>query len=211
MAKSKAKTEISPKGIFVYPRLNAPDTKFDEAGVYTVKLQLTSDAAQPLMSLIDEAITAQVAQVKTENKGKTPKRAAPPYTVDEDTGDVSFNFKMKATITSKDGTTFTQKPALKTASLKDLPESKLIGGGSEGKVAFTIAPYYTAMVGAGVSLRLRAVQVFKLVEPSFSYGFEAEDGEEFDDDSSDIDEAQDFAKADDSDSTEEVAGDDGDF
>lgn len=177
MSNFKNKTEISPKGIFKYPRLNRPDTKFNDAGLYQVKLVVTPEEAQPLVDTIDKAIDAQVEKVKAsgEVKGRV-KRADPPYVVDEKSGDVVFNFKMKATGTRQDGTTFTQKPGLKTASLKDIPVEKIIGGGSEGKVSFSMAPFYTSLVGAGVSLRLKAVQVFKLVEPSYSYGFEAEEG-----------------------------------
>ena len=39
-----------------------------------------------------------------------------------------------------------------------------IWGGSEIRVNGTIAPYFTSMVGAGIALRLRAVQVIRLVE-----------------------------------------------
>src|SRR2546430_7864611 len=56
-----------------------------------------------------------------------------------------------------------------------------IGAGTEGKVAFTILPFYTALVGAGVSLRLEAVQIIKLAASSAErtaadYGFTEEEG-----------------------------------
>lgn len=175
MSKTRSKPEVSPRGIFVYPRLNAPDPEY---GRYSVKLRLSEEEAQPLRQMIDSAIDAQVEQVKNSGKPKV-KRADPPYAVDEDTGDILFNFKMTASGTRDDGTTWTQKPGLKTASLKDFPAEKIIGGGSEGKVAFSVYPFYTKMVGAGVSLRLRAVQIFKLVELNSNYGFEAEDGDDF--------------------------------
>jgi len=48
------------------------------------------------------------------------------------------------------------------------------------KVSAELIPYYTAMAGAGVSLRLRAVQITKLVEGGSGnakgYGFGEEDG-----------------------------------
>ena len=39
-----------------------------------------------------------------------------------------------------------------------------VWSGSEMKVSADMIPYYTAMAGAGVSLRLKAVQITKLVE-----------------------------------------------
>lgn len=189
MSKPKVKTEISPKGIFVYPSLNRPDTKFDADGVYSVKLKLPEAEAAELVTKIDDAISAQVKKTAAEfaaegKKGKV-KRADAPYTVDEEGGTVTINFKMKASGKRKDGTTFTQKPGLKSSKADpdtkqpmNIPEDTIIGGGSIGKVAFTVSPFYTATVGAGVTLRLKAVQVYKLVEPSYSYGFDAEEGAE---------------------------------
>lgn len=189
MSQPKVKTEVTPKGVFVYPCLNRPDTKFDDAGVYSVKLKLDADAATPLKTRFDELIEAQVKKVQdelaAEGKKKKVKCADTPYYEDEETGEVTFNFKMKASGKRKDKTTFTQKPGLKssvadpvTKQPKDIPEDVIIGGGSEGKVAFSFSPFYVPALGAGVSLRLKAVQVFKLVEPSYSYGFEAEECEE---------------------------------
>ena len=185
MGKPKSKTEVTPKGIFVYPCLNKPDTKFDEAGLYTVKLKLSVDEAQPLMDMIGKAMDAQVEKVKAsgEVKGKV-KRADPPYVEDEESGTVTFNFKMKASGKRKDGTTFTQKPTLKKHDLTDVDPDVRIWGGSEGKVAFEMVPFYTGGLGAGVSLRLKGVQVLKLVTGGGDCGFTAEEGEDFDSDNS---------------------------
>ena len=56
-----------------------------------------------------------------------------------------------------------------------------IWGGSEIKVNGSIAPYYTPLIGAGVALRLRAVQVIQYVQgnnTSSRFGFEEEKGYE---------------------------------
>ena len=57
-----------------------------------------------------------------------------------------------------------------------------VWSGSEMKVSAELVPYYTAMVGAGVSMRLRAVQITKLVEGgngnAKGYGFGEEEGYE---------------------------------
>ena len=56
-----------------------------------------------------------------------------------------------------------------------------VWGGSELKVSAELIPYFTSMVGAGVSMRLRAAQIIKLIEGgsnSSGYGFKEEEGYE---------------------------------
>ena len=78
----------------------------------------------------------------------------------------------------KTGETFENKPAIFDAN--GIPAKDVnVWGGSELKVSAELIPYYTSMVGAGVSMRLRAAQVIKLVEGgnnSTGYGFKKEEG-----------------------------------
>jgi ssDNA-binding protein len=184
----KRQYHISPAGIAQYPRLTKPDTKFKADGEYKVTLVLPGAEAQPLIELIDNAMGESLVKARKENpaKAKTIKAATDkPYkavTDDEgnETGEYKFNFKMAAKVTSKkNGSTWEQKPALFDAKLKPLVDPK-IGGGSTVKVKFEMYQFYTALVGAGVSLRLLAVQVLDLVEysKSGSEGFEAGEGYE---------------------------------
>ena len=98
---------------------------------------------------------------------------------------MTFRFKLKAKVTPKQGDPFEQRPAIFDAKGKPLQEAK-IGGGSKVKVAYELIPYYTAIAGAGVSLRLKAVQVIDLVEFSGgasadAFGFGEEEGYEAED------------------------------
>lgn len=178
----------TPKGVAVWPKVNEPDTKFDAAGVYQIKLRLEGEEAQALRTQLDEAIAANLKTVKDENKGKKIKIADTPYALELDaeeneTGAILFNFKMKASGKKKDGTTFTQKPLLFDALAKPLAADKRVGGGSVVKVGYEVNPFYVAAVGAGVSLRLKAVQVLELREfggDAASFGFTAEEAEEAD-------------------------------
>ena len=89
-------------------------------------------------------------------------------------------FKCKAKVTTKSGESFDNKPAIFDAKGNPLTNIN-IWGGTQMKVSAELIPYYTNMVGAGVSLRLRAVQILKLVEggtDSSGFGFEKEDGYE---------------------------------
>jgi hypothetical protein len=185
----KRQYHISPAGIAQYPRLTKPDTKYKADGEYKVTLVLPAAEAQPLVKLIDDAMVESLKKARMENptKAKSIKAAADkPYkavTDDEgnETGDIKFNFKMAAKVTSKkSGNTWEQKPAVFDAKLRPIPATVNVGGGSRVKVKFEMLLFYTPLVGAGVSLRLLAVQILDLVEYSRSgaEGFGAEDGYE---------------------------------
>lgn len=182
MAKKKLTT---PKGVAVYPHVNQPDTRFNKEGIYSIKLRLEGEEADQLVREIDaemkasyQAAVKTVADAAAKNKKKPAKvkQADPPYQRDEDTGAVSFTFKMNATGKTKTGEVFTRQPVIFDKYGKPVQGMKL-GGGSTVRVSYDLFPFYTAMVGAGVSLRLAAVQVLKLVEfgaDAGYYGFEAE-------------------------------------
>ena len=75
-------------------------------------------------------------------------------------GEVEATFKLKAVGKSSKTATLGHNLHLdasgKPAEIKE-------HGGSEGKVSYNIVPWYTAMLGASVSLRLEGVQILKLV------------------------------------------------
>jgi hypothetical protein len=185
MADKKAKlpTFTSPRGVARYPHLNAPDTKFNKAGVYRVDLLLKGADAETLIEKFNTAYGEAVAKAAAENKGKKIKKADVPYsavTDDEgnETGETKFSFKMTASGVRKDGTPWQRRPTIFDAKGQPVKDAK-IGGGSEIKVAYSLMPFYTAAVGAGISLRLEAVQVLKLVEwggrDAKGYGFSSEE------------------------------------
>ena len=59
-----------------------------------------------------------------------------------------------------------------------IPLSTLIWGGTKMRVAYELVPYYAPMIGAGITARLKAVQVIELVEGKDSNLFKEEDGYE---------------------------------
>ena len=190
MSKQKLLQMVTPPGIAVYPKLNEPDTKFKAAGEYQtrLRLQLADAKVQSFVETIDEAYDAAIAQAKKDNpaKAKSMKSADKPYKVvcDEEgneTGEIEFNFKMAASgVSKKTQKPWTRRPSLFDAKGQPLPADTKVGGGSTIKVSFEIMPFYAPAVGAGLSLRLQAVQVLDLVEygqrTASAYGFEEEDG-----------------------------------
>ena len=187
--KKKAERFVSPKGLASYPYLTKPDTKFNPDGEYKVSLIVAGDDASKAIDFLTEKHNASVAQAKKENAGKRVKEGELPF-IENDDGTVTFKFKMKAKVTPKKGDPFEQKPALFDAKGKPLTGEPKIGGGSAIKVSYEVVPYYTAIAGAGVSLRLKAVQIIELKEYSGggnaeSYGFGEEEGFEADDEDND--------------------------
>lgn len=171
----------TPRGVLAYPYLIKPDTKFNAKGVYTTKLRLSGAGGQALAKqvaeLMKEAHDAAVKEQAEKGKKGKVKQADAPFKFDEETGEYEFSFKMVASGVKKDGTEYTQRPALFDAAAKPITQDIKIGGGTEAKVSFEAFPFFTKLVGAGVSLRLKAVQILKLVEwggDGSYYGFDNE-------------------------------------
>ncbi len=179
---------VTPRGIAVYPHLHAPDTKFDEAGIYSAKLHfdLDDDGVSELIGKIDEEWQAGyddalAAEEDPKKRKKIKKQADKPYSIDEEENEVEINFKMRASgVSKKDGRKWTRSPKLIDAAGAMLPKGTKVGGGSILKVGFNFSRFYTALVGGGVSLRLEVVQVLELkVYSAFDFAnsdFEVEEG-----------------------------------
>lgn len=196
---------ITPRGVFKYPALSAPDYGTDEYpkpnGEYKVTLVIHEDDAEPLLKKLRplhegamEKGREEFAKLKVEARKKLKEVTEQPlYTTvydpetEEPTGYIEFTFKMTASGESKkDSKPWSRKPALFDA--KGVPFKKVpaIWGGTEGKVSFTAAPYFIAGTGlAGLKLYLEAAQVIELVtagqRSASSYGFGEEEGYEQED------------------------------
>ncbi len=183
MARRTKKLLTTAVGVAVWPHLNSPDYEYDEGGVYQVKLRLSGEDAEKFEAFCaaqqKEAAAEAKAEGKFKGRGKVPL-ADLPFKEDED-GNKLFNFKMKATGTTRGGEKFTRSPKLFDASGQPCNDAR-VGGGSVIRVSFEPYRYYSKLVGgAGVSLRLEAVQIITLEEwtsgrDAEGYGFEATDG-----------------------------------
>ena len=170
-------TNISEIGEAIYPHLNKPDVRFSEAGEYKVTLKVAKSDATAMLKLYNSAIEDALKLAEQNHKGKGIKNAPKPFT--EEDKFVFFKFKMKATgVNQKTKEKFSQRPQLFDAKKNPIPLSTLIWGGSKIRVAYNLVPYYTPMLGAGVTARLKAVQVISLVEGKDSNLFSKEDGYE---------------------------------
>ena len=177
----------SPRGVAKYITVTKPDTKFKAEGEYRVTLLLPKDSpkAHQLVAQIDQAMEASLLEAQAANKGKKLKLANTPYKDDVDkegneTGNIAFAFKAKASGARKDGTIWNFKPTLYDAKGQRITKDLSIWGGTEVKIGYEIRPYFTQMVGAGITLTLQAVQILKLVSggarDASAFGFQAEEG-----------------------------------
>lgn len=157
-------TITTETGVALYPWLTKPDTKFNEDGEYKVNLVLSKEDAKPLLKTINEVFEENLKAEMKKQKKKDIKTANPPYSEQLDdngapTGNLIFKFKSKAAY----------KPAIFDAQNNVLVDPP-IWGGSEIKVNAGLYPYASPLHGAGVSLKIRAVQVIALVEGSEGAG-----------------------------------------
>ena len=181
MSKQTYNKIVTPIGVSQYCWLNTPDTKFDKenGGHFKTNLIIKGSEAQSIIKSIKDEMKTSLEMAKQQSKGKEPKTANLPfeeeYLEGKPTGNIIFKFKAKAKINMKSGETIDIK--IPVFDSKGTPMKDQIWSGSEMKVSADMIPYYTAMAGAGVSLRLKAVQVAKLVEGgkgagSQTHGFE---------------------------------------
>jgi hypothetical protein len=166
-------TITTPVGIARYPSLNKPDTKFDEVGVYKVNLEMSAEDAEPFLSQVEALLAEFVAQKKAELKKDKLKMHQAPW--EENDGQVQLKLKVKALGKDKAGETYSRAPKLFNASGEVITDN--IGGGSKLKVAVVPYCWYTASLGAGVTLQPKAIQVLDLVTwgdggSAVSYGFD---------------------------------------
>lgn len=179
----KRKTISTPSGVAVWPKLNEPDKRWKAEGEFQVTLRLSADDAVDVIKKITEfhgKAYSWFCQDKGKNKLKKHNMPFTDYEVDgEKTGEVDFKFRLKHRVETRSGDTFTQTVALFDAS--GTPMKDLVGGGSKICVSGEMNPWFTASLGFGVSLWVKAVQVLELVEPTDNgtakaFGFGSVDG-----------------------------------
>lgn len=188
MAKKKKPQKITtPVGVGKFAYIKSKDTEFNPDGDYRIQLELPEADAADLMEKITKAHEDAVKAAKKETGKKKVKEQDLPFYEREDedgagTGIIAFKFKQKSIVRPKNSTPFKKTVAVFDAAGKKMPAIDPWGG-SKVKVCFSISPYYTASSGAGVTLRLIAIQIIELAEAggdAETFGFGEEDGYSFD-------------------------------
>ena len=162
-------------------------------------MELGEAPANNLLKILKEYQAKAVSNAKDKTGKDKIKVASLPYKKEDDK--YIFKFKMKASGTNgKTGETFKQRPALFDSELKPInPEDTSIWGGSILRVSFQPFPWFTPALGAGVSLRLKSVQVKELVEgggqTAEASGFDKVDGYTNDNDGSENEETEEVSQS----------------
>lgn len=173
------------KGNALWAKVFDPDTRYVPEGEYSIQVVVPETQAAEVCEQLDNMAQAKLSEVvKEQPKLKAVLSTRAPYELETDeagnpTGNILFKTKMKARITSRDGRTYEQKPAVVDAKRTPMDGSQLVGNGSLVKVAVEPMSYMMQSTKQiGVTLRLKAVQIINLVE----YGntvtsiFDEEDG-----------------------------------
>lgn len=201
---------MTPRGVAVFPSIHKPSKKFAK---FECKLVLDpeDDAVQELLAKAEELRDAHLDKVKEDletkrqealkkKKGAEAKKIEQKIAalkvadiatdeIDDDgneTGKVILKSTASAEGKRKDGSTFKREIHVFDARNKKLAKVPAIYGGSELKMAGVCFGYYNPSSDTvGVSFRLEAVQLLKLVSAGGSaerYGFGVEeDGYEYED------------------------------
>lgn len=157
------KTVTTPKGTAVWPKIKEADTRFDQDGIYSVKLHVSEDDFKAFeASLKPKLDAAYKAECDRLGKPKLKMASSSPLRI-TDEGEYEIFAKQKATITTKSGGVldFDIVAFDSTGAKIEMPN---VGSGSILKLAVEPNTWYVPSQGFGYSLRLKAVQILDLVE-----------------------------------------------
>ena len=182
---------ITPAGLFVFPKVNVPDKKFESKfGAFSTGLNLAGQAAEDFKKQIEETYELEYS-AECSAQGKQLKRYdGRPYkqATDRDKAEIpgvtTFSFKRVAggeygEKHARAGETWGTTVPIFAARGTDKVTAPVYGG-TLGRVSYTIVPWFTAALGFGVRLNLEAVKILDLVtageRSAAQYGFADEDG-----------------------------------
>jgi len=163
----------------LYPRINktykfdsgenrsVPCDPLDDGAAYEMSFKMNETQAKALM-------TAMASVYKEKRDAKWPEKFPVPFTKDDEGMYIG-----KAKLKGAYGKDVTNKPKQYDAKNKELAEDFQLTSGSTVNLAVVLVPY--SMASAGVSLRLRAVQVTKYVPVQVASPFDSVDGFSADD------------------------------
>lgn len=162
---------LSPVGKVSFSNLAEPDTRFFQDGVYSITLEIPPEDSTEFLRELDALMKKSLESAKAESGNKRIKAASVPYELLEDQS-LKLRFKMKAGGVGLSGERWSKKPEVFDADLN--PIEPFVPSGSTARVSFIPANYYTSLMGAGISLRLTAVQVKDLINihpVTYRHGF----------------------------------------
>lgn len=186
--KKKPVRIIVPKFVAMYAWLSTPNTKHDKNGKYTVSGLFDPKIPEhrAFLGQLKKLHTAAVADARTKFKPSKKQKeleVTPCMYEEEDRPLFRVNFGEKAFIVVKDKNTqedkkINLKPPVVDA--RGVETDVEVWSGSEIKAAIDVVPFFSGNKSAGLSLRLKGVQVITLrtrgSRDGASLGFGVEEG-----------------------------------
>lgn len=156
---------MTPVGVAEYPFLSTADTKYKPEGEYKVKLKLDkTDEAEHLfkaLTLLGNQAYDE-AQAKAATAGKRPPKRAELPIYDNGSQFVVTAKLMASGVNKTTKQVFHQAPRLFDADNKAWNKTTLITHGSKLRICVEVVGYDSPATGAGITLRLKDVQVIEL-------------------------------------------------
>lgn len=170
----------TPTGEATFTQLDKPDTTFNDIGSYTATIKLSEEAAEEVEATLAPAIKKALKQLQSEGATvtvtdpKTKKVTTRPI----EEGDLKLPLwkdkegvphltgRVKAGGTRRDtGEIFENRVKIVDGAQDPMPSNTMIGKGSKLKLSGDLVPYFIEKdQKAGISFRLKQVQIIKLVE-----------------------------------------------
>lgn len=153
----------TPAGKAVYPYLQVPDTKFNDDGLYNVKLHVSEEDYNSFKEKIDELFEdALKAERQRQGKTKISMASSSPLRI-TDEGDHEIYAKQEAKKMTKSKGLLQFSVAAFNATGEKI-KMPAVAGGSVLKLAVMPNFWFVPSQGFGYTLRLRAVQIIDLIE-----------------------------------------------
>jgi len=175
----------TPHSEAIWPKVILPETKFDPAGVYEIRFKVKDpEHEKKFLAEMEEEYELAYRQTCEEKHQTQLPRDKPPWKKDSD-GRTIFKAKLKASGVF-DGQPWENKPPkLYDAAAKRIespdPNKLRSGNGSIVRVVFRIYPYPRVVQKFGITLRLKGVQLLKLIEYDEAKHFDIQDEADGDD------------------------------
>lgn len=181
------KKYISPVGTALpYCYLQKPDFGNDtigikERGEYKVELSIPKDdkRCQRMVDLLSKAYEENYENHKANSTKRVKKADIENTYYDDENGNIVFKFKCYGSFKDKNGNIVEITPMIVDSKGRPMKDRPAISGGSKLKVQFSIRPYNSPTVGAGLKLQLESMMLVELVEyqaGAGEWGEEAVDG-----------------------------------
>ena len=153
-------------GTAQYPWVNTPSTKFVPEGEYSCNIILTKQEGEVIVKKV-EALLEKKQKEQAEESGKEVKTYQLPIQLEGDTYVLKAKLK-PVNGKRKDGSEYTRSLGLFDSKGNPWDREVMIRGGSKVRLSVRPKPWFSPLLGAGISLELLGVQVIELADGELS-------------------------------------------